>query len=255
MNPSFLGHPLLVAETELKESCSRKSGAPLFPLTRHTTPSRHVITHHATTSWHSNSLARSILPSVLFQSKMLPSRPSPRAVGGLPPPSSRSRAMRPDREEPGRHNNNNIATADYSSRNAYPRQSPSFSSPTSARERSRSRPRAPDAVREGNSHGTYDRLDQPKQRVSGASSSSVSSASSFLDRMRTGQGVSSSRTSLEEEDEAAKRVRRPPGGTYRRQRITTGEDRSSGGDLIIYFFIRNLYHLIMILRTGAVSLP
>jgi hypothetical protein len=181
---------------------------------------------------------------------MLPSRPSPRAVGGTPLPSSRSRAVRPDREEPGRHN-----TSDYNSRNAYPRQSPSFSSPTSARERSRSRPRASDAVREGNSHRTYDRPDQPKQRVSGASSSSVSSASSFLDRMRTGQGVSSSRTSLEEEDEVAKRVRRPPGGSYRQQRIKPGEDRDSGGDLFIYFFIRNLYHLIIVLRTGAVSLP
>jgi hypothetical protein len=129
---------------------------------------------------------------------MLPSRPSPRAVGGLPP--SRSRSLMTDRDHV---TSRRYGTAELSSDSGagFPRSrqnTTGTSGTTSARERSRSRPRATTPEnrqhnRTASSQRTYDRTDASRYNIP------ASPSGSLLDRMRAGRVQTSSRTSVEEE--------------------------------------------------------
>jgi len=155
---------------------------------------------------------------------MLPSRPSPRAVGGLPP--SRSRSLMTDRDHV---TSRRYGTAELSSDSgaAFPRSRQN----TTARERSRSRPRAttPETRqlnRTASSQRTYDRTDASRFNIPDPSPSPTGS---LLDRMRAGRVQTSSRTSVEEE-----------GGRYGSRRlqerdITEKSNRAAGRSEVFFY--------------------
>jgi hypothetical protein len=186
---------------------------------------------------------------------MLPARPSPRAVGGLPHSPSRSNPSKPDREQATRRYGRSEPGGRSSSPGGYrSRQNTTTSSSTSGRERSRSRsrPRAstPENRQPGrvaSSHRAHSRQDLPRHRTIDAPPSSASSSSSLLERMRAGRGYSSPRASLDEHDEGPKQGR-PSQGRWVREGKIAERDTRADRRKILFFFTCDLYHLTEVFR-------
>jgi hypothetical protein len=168
-----------------------------------------------------NSPVKQLYSVGLYLLAMLPARPTPRAVGGLPANPSSSRPPRSDREYAARRY---VLEQDDGSSSPF-RQNATTSNAAAPRRRSRSRSRAQASPTPDN--WAPKASDRPAhiERVSDGSRPSTSSGSSLLDRMQKAYASSSSRTSFEKDEETPKRGAPHRAHSLRERRIVARNDQ------------------------------